>query len=106
MKRPFRAKSVADVLNSPDSVLKGLLDKADSLKSITDSIHQHLPEELQKHCTVSEYNKTSLVITADSPVWATRLRYQSSELLTQLRKAGFLGLANIQIKIDPNKSMP
>ncbi|MHC9509905.1 DciA family protein [Kangiella sp. M94] len=103
MKRPFRAKSVADVLNSPESELKSLLDKANSLKSITDSIHQHLPKDLQKHCSVSEYNKTSLVITADSPVWATRLRYQSSELLAQLRKAGFLGLANIQIKIAPSK---
>ena len=103
MKRPSRAKSVADILDKPDGLLKGLLKQSNNLKSINESVLSLLPEELQDHCAVSEYNQTSLIITADNAVWGTRLRYMSSELLADLRKAGHYSLANIQIKIKPGQ---
>ena len=103
MKRPSRAKSVADILNTPDGVLKGLLKQSNSLKSINDSVQQMLPDELKDHCEVSEFNQTSLIITAENAAWSTRLRYISSELLASLRKAGHYSLANIQIKIKPSQ---
>ncbi|RDX36265.1 DUF721 domain-containing protein [Kangiella sp. HD9-110m-PIT-SAG07] len=103
MKRPSRAKSVADIINKPESLLKGLLKQANSLKSINKSVRELLPDELKDHCEVSEFNQTSLIITAESAVWGTRLRYISSELLANLRQAGHYSLANIQIKVKPSQ---
>lgn len=103
MKRPSRAKSVADILNKPEGKLQSLLKQSNSLKSINESVQSLLPEELKGHCAVSEYNQTSLIITAENAVWGTRLRYISSELLANLRKAGHYSLANIQIKIKPSQ---
>ena len=105
MKRPSRAKSVADILDTPDGVLKGLLKQSNNLKSINDSVQQMLPDELKDHCQVSEFNQTSLIITAENAAWSTRLRYISSELLANLRKAGHYSLANIQIKIKPSQAI-
>lgn len=104
MKRPSRAKSVVDILGKPNGLLQGLLKQSNNLKSINDSVQRLLPEELQGHCVVSEYNQSSLIISAESAVWATRLRYISPELLTNLRKDGHHALANIQIKIKPTQS--
>ncbi|NVK21016.1 MAG: DUF721 domain-containing protein [Kangiellaceae bacterium] len=102
MKRPFRAKSVADILNTPDGVLKALMDKSNALDSITQDVHQFLPPELAAHCRVVNYNRQTLILGADSPVWATRLRYLSSQLLTDLRQAGHFSLGNILIQTAPN----
>ena len=104
MKRPFRAKSVADILNTPDGVLKSLLDQANSLKSINDSVIKHLPAELREHCSVSSYDQQTLILVAKSAVWGTRLRYHSAQLLSDLRSAGFYSLANILIQIRPNEN--
>jgi len=103
MKRPFRAKSVADILDKPDSLLKSLLQQSNGLKSINDSVQRLLPDELKNHCVVSEYNQSSLILIADNAAWCTRLRYISSELLTNLRKDGHHALANIQIKVKPSQ---
>ncbi|WP_223669471.1 DciA family protein [Kangiella shandongensis] len=103
MKRPSRAKSVADILDKPEGLLRGLLKQSNSLQSINESVQRLLPEELKGRCVVSEYNQSSLVITAESAVWSTRLRYISSELLANLRKNGHYSLANIQIKTKPSQ---
>ena len=39
-----------------------------------------------------------LVLSADSPVWGSRLRFLIPDLLTQLRRE-YPGIANIQIRI-------
>ncbi|AKE52633.1 DciA family protein [Kangiella geojedonensis] len=103
MKRPSRAKSVADILSKSDGLLKGLLKQSNSLKSINKSVQELLPDELKGHCEVSEFNQTSLIITAENAAWSTRLRYISSELLANLRQAGHYSLANIQIKVKPSQ---
>ena len=103
MKRPFRAKSVADSLSHPSQGdLKALLEKANRLKSVSQSIENHLPQELQAHCRVGTINDNVLTLYTDSPNWANRLRYISSQLLTQLRASQYPSLMSIEIKVKPN----
>lgn len=102
MKRPFRAKSVAESLTTPEGVLKQLLNKASTLKSLTQQLQDYLPEELKAHCSITEIKANVLVINVDSPVWATRLRYIQSQLLADLRKNGHPSLISIQIKVSPS----
>ncbi len=103
MKRPFRAKSVADCLSHAEGDLKTLLDKANCLKSLSHSIEGYLPQELKAHCQVGTIIDNVLTLYADSPAWLNRLRYYSVELLTQLRANEFPSLISIEIKVRPNR---
>lgn len=105
MKRPFRAKSVADSLSTPEGVLKQLLEKANSLKSLTQLLQKLLPAELKAHCSVTELNANVLTINAESAAWGTRLRYIQSQLLADLRANGYPSLISIQINISPTSTI-
>lgn len=102
MKRPFRAKSVADSLTNPEGELKDLLDKANCLNSVSQTIENYLPVELQAHCRVESIENNVLTLLTDSAIWLNRLRYISSELMTQLRASEFPSLISIDIKVQPN----
>lgn len=102
MKRPFRAKSVADSLTNPKGELKALLDMANCLNSISQTIEKYLPEELQAHCKVESIENNVLTLLTDSAIWLNRLRYISSDLMTQLRANEFPSLISIDIKVRPN----
>ncbi len=102
MKRPFRAKSVADSLNNPRGELKALLDKANCLNSVAQTIEGYLPAELQAHCRVETIENNVLTLVTDNAVWLNRLRYFSSELMSQLRAGEFPSLISIDIKIKPD----
>lgn len=102
MKRPFRAKSVADSLNNPEGELKALLDKANRLNSVSQTIEGYLPVELQAHCRVASIENNVLTLVTDSAAWLNRLRYFSSELISQLRANEFPSLISIDIKVRPD----
>ncbi len=102
MKRPFRAKSVTDSLTNPKGELKALLDKANCLNSVAQTIESYMPAELQAHCRVESIENNVLNLVADSAIWLNRLRYFSSELMSQLRANEFPSLISIDIKVRPN----
>ncbi|NVJ65601.1 MAG: DUF721 domain-containing protein [Gammaproteobacteria bacterium] len=102
MKRPFRAKSVADSLTNPEGELKALLEKANRLNSVAQTIEGYLPAELQAHCKVASVENNVLTLITDSAVWLNRLRYFSSELMSQLRAHEFPSLISIDIKVRPD----
>lgn len=103
MKRPFRAKSVNDSLDNPtQGHLKSLLEKAKNLNSVSQTIEIYLPQELQEHCKVGNIIDNVLTLYAKSPHWASRLRYCSTQLLTELRSNQYPSLISINIKVRPD----
>lgn len=101
MKRPFRAKSVATSLNEPEGHLKSLLEKANRLKSVSESIGDYLPEDLRAHCKVGAIDNNVLTLYVDSAAWANRVRYQTSVLISKLRENLYPSLVSIEIKVNP-----
>ena len=80
MKSPTRIGNLV----AADPVLQRLLARARALQQIDAVVKTWLPEKLSEKVTVAVVRDNVLVLSAESPVWATRLRY---EVPTVLEKA-------------------
>ena len=64
---------------SPDFVLQ-----ARKLGQLTKLIHSILPAECRSHVTVGGIRDQNLMLISDSPVWTTRLRQLSPQILQHI----------------------
>lgn len=53
-------------------------------KALLNQIRELLPEDLARHCLAAQKRDQLLILHTDSPVWATRLRYNSAHLISLL----------------------
>jgi len=71
-------------------------------RALLAEIRRLLPGELAAHCVAARLHGQRLVLHADSPVWASRLRFMSAELLSLLENRG-RSLREVNIKLLPNR---
>ncbi len=64
-------------------------------------MQEHLPEPLNRHCTVANIHHDSLILLTDSPVWSSRLRFHAPALLRELERRHALHLTKVLVKISP-----
>ncbi len=96
------AKSLASMLKQNDDRLADLYRHCRLLQNIDNIVCQCLPDDLASHCQVVNFSNSRLVLQTDSPAWNTLLRYQTPDLMSQLRQHPPLrGLASIHIKTMP-----
>lgn len=81
-RRPLVA--VASVLSARTGVLAALRDGANERRALDDTLTKLLGPPLCRHVRVGRCSPDGLVLVADSPVWAARLRFRSREILDQL----------------------
>lgn len=104
MKAP---KPLFKLLHGSSEGLSRLLAHARRLAAIGRTVDSVLGHPLADHCRVSNLRGNILVVQADSPAWAARLRYRAPALLATLRAPETLPeLRNIQIKIIPQTARP
>lgn len=84
-----------------DSAAARLLARARALGELDARVRQLIPAPLNAHCQVLSVRDTTLVLAADSPVWAARLRFQSTQLIKQLSGPGTVNLCTVQVRIRP-----
>ena len=97
MKSPTRIGAI--VANEP--TLNRLLAKARALQEINTLVRGWLPGPLAQKVRVAVIRDGVLVLTADSAAWATRLRYEASNLLEKAREHPELShLVTVQIRVD------
>jgi len=60
-----------------------------------------LPESLKTHCRLLAFREDTLVLAADSPVWAARLRFHAPQLVKQFNRNQTVKLRTIQIRVRP-----
>ena len=87
-----------DLLSKPGSAQQRLLRKAGQLEKLQLQLHQCLPASLAPHVQLANLRDGRLLLTADSAVWASKLRYLSVDLLQQLNAAGW-PCQHIDIKV-------
>jgi len=68
---------------------------------LTRTLQEHLPEPLNRHCTVANIQNDSLVLLTDSPVWSSRLRFHAPALLRELERRHAMHLTKVLIRISP-----
>ena len=67
---------------------------------------QILPAKILAHCFVGHIDQQKITLFTDNAVWATQLRYQQSDILTQFRQnTGFRGLNRVKIKISTSAAV-
>jgi len=78
------------------------MQRALLLKRIASILEEYLPSPLLAHCLPGNIKDDTLTIYIDSPVWATKIRYLSPQLLAHLRKAPQTkGIQRIQAVVNP-----
>jgi hypothetical protein len=78
-----------------------LLERAQKLLRLEQTVLQLLPEDLSLHCKVLNLRNKALIVSAPSSAWAARLRFAAPELVRQLRSRYSLDVETLQIRIRP-----
>ena len=95
-------RKVASLLKKQSGALQHSLEHSLRLKQLDYGIKALLPAELASHCRIANLRKNRVVMQADSTVWATRLRYQTPEILKQLQQYRALqGIRSIEVTVVP-----
>jgi hypothetical protein len=81
-----------------------LLSRARALEKLDAELHDLVPPPLNDHCRILSVRDGTLVLAADSPVWAARLRFQSSQLVKQLSNARNVNLRTVRVCVRPPES--
>ena len=95
-------KSVRHLLQDKPT-LNHLEHEINAQRALLAEIRRLLPGELAAHCVSARLHGQRLVLHTDSPVWASRLRFMASELLSLLENRD-RSLREIKIKLLPARS--
>ena len=63
------------------------------------TVQAHLPPDLRAHCSGATTVGGQLLLFTQSPVWATRLRYQQRDLIDRLRAHAYLPISAVRIQV-------
>ncbi len=93
-------RSLQEVLKGVQG-LAGLLGAARQNERYQQLVNNRLSAPLKEHCQVATLRDGVLVLLADSPVWAARLRFEAPALLKQLEaEPALCGLKTIQVRVS------
>jgi len=65
-------------------------------------LHELIPSPLNEHCDTLTISGTTLVLAADSPVWAARLRFHTPGLVKQLASYNPVNIRSVRVRVKPN----
>jgi len=81
-----------------------LLARARALKKLDAELHDLIPAPLGNHCRILSVRDDTLVLAADSPVWAARLRFHTTQLVKQLSISRTVNLRTVRVRVRPPAS--
>jgi hypothetical protein len=81
--------------------LSQLLVQADMLAMLNGHLKHLLETPLNDHCQVLALRGQTLILAADSPVWAARLRFHIPRLVKQFSRLQTVPLSTIRVKVCP-----
>lgn len=82
-----------------------LLHRARALMALEARIRELLPPPLNDHCRLLAIRDDTLVLAADSPVWASRLRFHGPLLVKQLSRPRTLKLSTVRVRVRPPEAI-
>jgi hypothetical protein len=78
-----------------------LVSQTRILVALETLLQELLPEPLKARCHLLAIRDETLVLAADSPVWAARLRFHAPQLVKQLNRSQTVKLRTIRIRVRP-----
>lgn len=83
-----------------NGALKRLLSEANRTTRLGRRLSGKLPKEFVPHTKLAALRDGCLVLLADTPAWATRLRYATPQILQQLSLCQeFVGVKSIRVRV-------
>lgn len=84
------------------SPLQKLVQKARFLLALDDHLHKHLPKQFSGLCSVMNVQHNTVIIQTTSAAVATRLRFLSDDLLSELQQTDtFKTIRQLDFKVRP-----
>lgn len=96
--------SIGVLLGPAAAALSDLLERAARRGRLEAAIRERLPVELAPHCHLGNWENGTLVLVAESPAWAARLRYLAPQLQAGLRD--LLPLRTVRVRAAPLAQRP
>ncbi len=93
------APPLASLLVVNNHGIASLLAHTRHLAKLTQQMVSILPERFRHTCRVANVTDTTLVLEADSPAWASTLRYHCPTIVEQLQRCGYPNLELRETKI-------
>jgi len=75
-----------------------ILQKARKLDKLTKLIRACLPIDCQQHIDVSSIRDNQLILISDSPVWASKIRLYSQNIIQMLEENAHIRINKVRIK--------
>lgn len=100
-KQPAKVSELSTLISEPSGQIKSLMEQLSKINSLNKLLSHKLNVKLSQHYRVVNLQNNNLIIAADSPAWANKLRFQTPELLSSFRQSGYLGLSKIEIIVVP-----
>ena len=106
LKRATRLKKkpvpVANLLTLKNRQISSVITGANRLIQIKIIASQALDEQVADHLAVAKMENGVLTLIADSPVWATRIRYMQNEIINRLKNYAITkSIFKISVKVRP-----
>jgi hypothetical protein len=93
-------ESVKKVLKKNQTSLQRLNQRCQALKQVDEILHQTIPSPLNEHCHIANLRHTTLIMHADSGLWASQLRYLLPKLMEQWQNETHLpDIQKVEIKV-------
>jgi len=89
---PTHEKSLEKILKQPNN-FAALVERVKYLNQLNQIFSQQFPS-FASHCQIANLRDGKLIIEVNNNAWATRIHYQSMEIINQLKK--FPQFSNIQ----------
>ncbi|MEN8107092.1 MAG: DUF721 domain-containing protein [Pseudomonadota bacterium] len=102
--RENRPVSIGKLLGK--SQVSHLLASASVIEKLDAIVHELIPSPLKEHCRILSVRGETLVLAADSPVWAARLRFHAPKLAKQLAKIQTVKLRTVRVRVRPPEQLP
>jgi hypothetical protein len=88
------------------SQLAQLLARARQQASLDAGLKTLLEAPVGDHCQVLALRNQVLVVAADSPVWAVRLRFLLPRLVKQLSRQFSVPISTVKVRVNPIQQTP
>lgn len=96
---------IGTLLGQIDADFQRLVTSSTKLYTLQKLVRLHLPPNLASHCHLANYKEYTLLLHADSPAWANRIRLESLQLQQKISNfQEFRGIRRIVIHV--NKDQP
>lgn len=98
--------SIESYFKNPKHQLANLVDKINQLRVFNQALIGILEDKLMRHCQVVNVEQGTLTLITDSASWATKLRFQTPEILKKMQTSStFLKIKKLKVLIRPKERL-